>query len=348
MEITQINLNHCDTAQQLLWQSMTETKCDVAIISEPYQVPPDNGNWVSDRTGMAAIHVMGEFPIQEVVESASEGIVIAKINGVFVCSCYTPPRWTVEQFSQVLEQLTNKLIGRKPVVIGGDFNAWAVEWGSRVTNARGYILQEALAKLEVRLCNEGSVSTFRKDGRESIIDVTFCSPNLAANMNWKVSEEYTHSDHQAIHYRIGQRIPVATRRSITDGQKWKTKTFNKDLFIEALRSDGGVDNIDATELKRRMMMACDTTMLRKSEPTNSRRPAYWWNETLSMLRAACLRARRRAQRARTETEIEERKSAFREARSAFKREIKRSKSNCYKRLCREADANPWGTHIELW
>ena len=56
MEITQLNLNHCYVAQQLLWQSTTETKCDVAIIAEPYRVPLDNGNWVADRAGMAALH----------------------------------------------------------------------------------------------------------------------------------------------------------------------------------------------------------------------------------------------------------------------------------------------------
>lgn len=342
MEVTQINLNHCDTAQQLLWQSTTETRCDVAIIAEPYQVPPDNGNWVADRTGMAAIQVMGRFPIQEVVENSSEGFVIANINGVFICSCYAPPRWTVEQFGQMLDRLTDKLIGRSPVIIAGDFNAWAVEWGSRVTNTRGSILQEALAKLDVRLCNEGSVSTFRRNGRESIIDVTFCSPSLAANMNWRVSEEYTHSDHQAIRYRIGQRNPASTRGRTTGERKWKTAAFDKDLFVEALRPHSGAENVDALELTRRMVAACDTTMPRKLEPRNRRRPAYWWNETLSTLRAACLRARRRAQRARRRPDSEERKEAYRAARAAFKREIKRSKSDCYKELCRDADANPWG------
>ena len=78
---------------------------------------------------------------------------------------------------------TDKLIGQRPIVFGGDFNAWAVEWGSRCTNARGYGLMEALAKLEVGLANEGTISTFRKDGRESIIDVTFASPSLMADMN---------------------------------------------------------------------------------------------------------------------------------------------------------------------
>ncbi|XP_062542029.1 uncharacterized protein LOC134210019 [Armigeres subalbatus] len=341
MQIIQIKLNHCETAQQLLWQSTAETMCDVAIIAEPYRVPPDNGNWVTDRTGLAAIQVMGKFPIQEVVESSCEGFVIARINGVFICSCYAPPRWTVDQFSQILDLLTDKLIGRRPVVIGGDFNAWAVEWGSRVTNTRGYILQEALAKLDVRLCNEGSVSTFRRDGRESIIDITFCSPSLMASMDWRVSEEYTHSDHQAIRYRIGQRNPGAIRRRISSVRRWKTKAFSKDLFVEALRPDSSTEIIDAAELTRMMVRACDATMPRKLEPRSNRRPAYWWNDRLTTLRAACLKARRRAQRARTESERKE----CREAKTALKRDIQLNKSDCYKELCREADANPWRSRI---
>ena len=126
MEITQINLNHCDAAQQLLWQSTTETKCDVAIVAEPYRIPPDNGNWVADRAGIAAIYVMGRFPIQEIVENSAEGFVIAKINGVFFCSCYAPPRWNEEQYNRMLGALTDALVGRRPIIIGGDFNAWAI------------------------------------------------------------------------------------------------------------------------------------------------------------------------------------------------------------------------------
>lgn len=325
MEVTQLNLNHCNTAQQLLWQSTTETMCDVAIIAEPYRVPPDNGNWAADSAGMAAIQVMGRFPIQEVVSSSREGFVIAKINGVFICSCYAPPRWSMAQFHLMLDGLTEELVGRRPVVIGGDFNAWAEEWGSRCTNARGYSLLEALAKLDVRLCNEGTVSTFRKDGRESIIDVTFCSPSLMGDMNWRVSEEFTYSDHQAIRYSIGKRFPTAIRQTKVRERRWKTKEFDKDLFVEALRVDSGSPDLNVDELTAALVRACDTTMPRKLEPRNRRRPAYWWNETLRTLRANCLRARRRVQRARTEEDREERIVLYRVARVALKREIRTSK-----------------------
>jgi hypothetical protein len=347
MEVTQINLNHCNIAQQLLWQATRETKCDVAIIAEPYRVPPDNVKWVVDSAGMAAIQVMGKFPIEEVVSNSNEGFVIVKINGIFVCSCYAPPRWSLEQFHHMLDMFTEELVGRKPVVIGGDFNAWAIEWGSRRTNARGCSLLEALAKLDVTLSNEGTVSTYRKDGRESIIDVTFCSPSLMRDMNWRVCEGYTHSDHQAIRFSIGQEHHAKTRRLRTRERKWKTKAFNKDLFVEALRPDSETWNPSADELTDALVRACDITMPRKVEPSNRRRPAYWWNEQISTLRADCLRARRHFQRAKSAAEREVRRVVFRIARSALKREITLSKSNCYKELCCKAESSPWGDAFRI-
>ena len=59
VEVTQINLTHCDTAQQLLCQSVVESNSDVAIISEPYRVPTGNANWIVDKTGLAAIWATG-------------------------------------------------------------------------------------------------------------------------------------------------------------------------------------------------------------------------------------------------------------------------------------------------
>ena len=43
---------------------------------------------------------------------------------------------------------------------------------------------EALARLDVVLANEGTTSTFRRNGRESIIDITFYSSVLIGRINW--------------------------------------------------------------------------------------------------------------------------------------------------------------------
>jgi hypothetical protein len=167
------------------------------------------------------------------------------------------------------------------------------------------------------------------------------------DMNWRVCEGYTHSDHQAIRFSIGQEHHAKTRRLRTRERKWKTKAFNKDLFVEALRPDSETWNPSADELTDALVRACDITMPRKVEPSNRRRPAYWWNEQISTLRADCLRARRHFQRAKSAAEREVRRVVFRIARSALKREITLSKSNCYKELCCKAESSPWGDAFRI-
>lgn len=342
MAVRQINLNHCAAAQDLLWQSMVENKCSVAIIADPYRIPPNNPNWAADATGSAAIMVMGRYPIQEVISCSREGFVIVTIGGITVCSCYAPPRWTGEQFGAMLDLLTNDLTGRNPVLVAGDFNAWAVEWGSRVTNSRGYVLLEALARLELEVCNDGLASTFRREGVESFIDVTFCSPDLTLNMHWRVSEEYTNSDHQVICYNIAGGTMVTAYRETTLDRKWKTEVFDRDLFLEAMRFDDGIAPPDADALTQHVTRACDIAMPRRRGHQNMHRRVYWWNETISNIRTECLRARRRMQRARTSQDKNTLRTALRAAKASLKREIKRSKTSCFQELCHAANDDPFG------
>lgn len=331
----------------MLQQAVVEQNCDVAIISEPYRIPPEDGNWTADRAKTVAVWTAGRYPVQEVVYCADEGFVVVKINGIFICSCYAPPRWTIEQFNQMLDRITEELIGRRPVVIAGDFNAWAVEWGSRLTTPRGSSLLEALAKLNIDIANEGSTSTYRREGRESIVDVTFCSPVLMGAINWRVCEEYTHSDHQAIRYHIGGRARLESRGTQTNERRWRTANFEKNVFVEALRLESNSLNLSADELVAVLSRACDATMPRMGKPRNSRHPVYWWNPTIADLRAQCLRARRRMQRARNDGDREQRRLPYRAARAALNKAIKLSKKACLDNLCHKANLNPWGSAYKV-
>lgn len=87
MRITQINLNHCNTAQQLFYQTTIEHSYDAAIIAEPYQINKGDGKWVTDKAGKAAIAVTGKFPIQKIISCDEEGFAIAEINGTVICGC---------------------------------------------------------------------------------------------------------------------------------------------------------------------------------------------------------------------------------------------------------------------
>jgi hypothetical protein len=234
MQVIQLNLNHCETAQQLLYQTASKTDASIAVLSDPYQVPAGNGRWVSDATGTAAIWIAGNYPFQEVISTSNEGFVIAKINGVYICSCYAPPRWDDTQFAYMVDHLALEMTNLQPAVMAGDFNAWATEWGSRLTNTRGQVLTESLARLNVTLGNVGARSTFIRNGAESIIDVTFCSPALMSGLNWRVADSYTHSDHQAIRYSLSTGRPTSGNRG-PGPLRWKTSVFDAGAFRETLR-----------------------------------------------------------------------------------------------------------------
>ena len=50
------------------------------------------------------------------------------------------PTMPQKDFERVLDRLVDDAKNRSPVAIAGDFNAWAVEWGSKETKQRGQTL----------------------------------------------------------------------------------------------------------------------------------------------------------------------------------------------------------------
>lgn len=343
MKVRQINLNHCEAAQDLMWHDIAKIGCDVAIISEPYKVPPDNPNWVADKASMAAIYVCGKYPIQQVVSKDNEGFVVAKINGIYFCSCYAPPRWTINEYDDMLDELIRVLRNRRPVVIAGDFNAWATEWGSRRTDLRGQSTLEALAHLDVLIANEGNESTYSRDGRESVIDVTFCSPSLMRGMNWRINQEDNGSDHKTIEYEIRKDLTTVPSSGNQKCTLWKTKELNKELLtgtFELLVGDRR--NHTPEELTKIITSACDVSMPRRIVPRYYRKPAYWWNDEIAKLRAECNKARRQAQRAQRLDVRRERMAVWRKKREELTIAIKESKKRKFRELCDAIDDNPWG------
>lgn len=177
---------------------MLEEEIDVAIISDPFNIPHNSTTWIADTSGGAAIWACENFPFQHIISPLSEGYVAAKINGIYFFSCYLPPRWNAHKFEEIADSLADKAFSKHPMIIAGDFNAWAVDWGSRSTNSRGTTLLEATDRLDLIIANTGNTPTYRRNSASSVIDVTFTSNALAHNLNWQVSERFTFSDHQVI------------------------------------------------------------------------------------------------------------------------------------------------------
>lgn len=88
LRFLQGNLNHCARAQDLLVQSLAQWSIHVAVIAEPYSVPPRD-NWVGDRDGLAAIITQvtaGSPPFTRVIRG--RGCVAALLEKVVVVGAW--------------------------------------------------------------------------------------------------------------------------------------------------------------------------------------------------------------------------------------------------------------------
>jgi len=343
LKLLQLNLNHCEAAQDLLWQTIHEWKPDVAILCEQYK-NLDDAAWVSDYSGKSAIWSCAGLATQESPQ-CFPGYVRAKINGIHIYSCYAPPNEPIEQFNYFLDCLVLDARDHSPTVISGDFNAWATEWGSAQTNRRGQALLEAFSSLDVVLCNTGSAYTFRRGNAGSVIDLTFVSESLwRRGISWQVCDFYTHSDHQAILCELHETHTTSSLQIAG----WKTNNFDEDIFRFMFRDTILTDtaNTKASLLIGSITNACNATMPKRR--LNPRRPpAYWWNEEIALLRRKCNHARRVSQRSRNTNSSSSLQQIYKEARRALKVAIKLSKRRCWKSLCDEVENDPWGRPYKM-
>ena len=344
MRFLQLNLNHCEAAQDLLWQAIYERHIDVAVLCEQYKNMNEPATWMSDKTGRAAIWVCRRYFVQEIQPNQTDGFVWVKVNDIYICSVYVQPSASHEEFETIVDQVVDELKGRRPVVIAGDFNAWATDWGSRFTNKRGESLLDGLIPLDVMLLNVGSTPTFSKNGNQSIIDVTFASESLASRVaSWKVDDQYTHSDHQAILFEIDD-SKCPRRKANLEPDKWNSRSFDRESFIAMMECDiklTGSSEEKVTQLMKFVFNACDASMTRSSV-RHRYSPVHWWSDEIARLRQSCKHARRLAQRARHRPNYEDLKQLYKDARRTLVQAIRDSKRRCWRDLCKEVDKDPWG------
>ena len=348
MKFYQLNLNHCEAAQDLLQQNVREQKVDVAILCEQYRNMEGSRTWISDFTGRAAIWVCGSHFIQEIPHIEHHGFTWVKVQDIYIYSVYVPPSESQEDFENMLDNLARELRCQNPVIVAGDFNAWALEWGSCSTDKRGEALLEVLSSLNLVLVNRGSTPTFERNGRTSIIDLTFMTDSLFLHApSWQVSDSFNYSDHRAIAFEAG--VPEQKNHVKICPNGWNAKSFDREAFEiimqERLVLTGSCEN-KTSQLMSLIVNACDASMTRRGRG-NGQSPVYWWNDEIAELRKVCHRTRRRAQRARGQTNYQDLRLEHFETCRALKKAIKSSKRRGWKELYEEVDKDPWGRPYKI-
>ncbi|GBP78995.1 hypothetical protein EVAR_58138_1 [Eumeta japonica] len=263
-------------------QTVQEQKIDLVLISEPYKHL--NGQpWETDSTTKSVIWSCGKLSFQGVVNNGNAGFIAASVDGIRFYSCYAPPSLTIVDFIDLLDRLTDDAKQYYPVAIAGDFNAWVVDWGSKLTNARGKEVLEAFSTLYVVLLNSGDTPTYTKGDASSIVDITFVSSSLIRrNCDWRVMDLYKSSNHNAILWEVS--IDQNPRRPVKkfDVTGWKVKSSDPSTFVAALNDEPITTGSAEEKIKNRMKRVAQTCMPRKRD-MNQRPPVHWWNDHISAL-----------------------------------------------------------------
>jgi len=86
------------------------------------------------------------------------------------------------------------------IVLAGDFNAKFSDWGCPSNDQRGEDLSDMIHATGLVTWNLSNKPTF---GSKSILDVTFCSPDLVSKMDgWCVLDIESLSDHNYIQFHL--------------------------------------------------------------------------------------------------------------------------------------------------
>lgn len=345
ISVLQINLNRSKLAHDILQTACRDHKIQLVAMSEP-NVRRAEKECITDSQCNAAFKITD--PNLIVINSSrnTDGFVWIELREVVLYSCYISPNVDTHAFEEYLLRLESSTnTHRKPIIIMGDFNAKAIEWGETKTDSRGEILSEWISKNSLVLNNKGSRPTFARGRSESIIDLTL-STELASLLvqDWRVLEGQSMSDHNYIMFQVATVNPKPL--PTTQNLRWKLNLLDKEKFLEEFDRHG--ETSTAADLTEAIHHACTAAM---PKPTSlaGKAPVYWWNNEISDLRKEAIKARRKLTRHREDTpNSEELAQDLRTKRKVLKKAISKSKRDCFNTMLEDINADVWGQGYQIF
>lgn len=361
-KLLQININHARAAQDLLLHSLTDRKCSLAIVAEPYRIPDCHPNWISDNTGTIAItwRWWDGAPISSILEKGTHYVAV-RWGQFTVIGLYFPPSGSIANYERWLEDVAScvRRYATSPTIVGGDFNAWSVTWRSRYTNQRGTLVEDWASSLGLGLLNKGTKSTCVRPQGSSIVDLTWAS--LSAErllVDWRVLDTEHLSDHKCIAMDFG-RISLPGNPPSRMGSKrdehprWAIRQLDVDKLLAIVTINMWhrpvIDrdpNVEEAWIRDTITTACDAAMPRAKR--NPRPAAYWWTAEIAQLRRDATRLSRKIRkRCRSTQEREARLEAYRDAKQFLRNSIRQAKRAAWEELLLTLNEDPWGKPYKL-
>ena len=178
MRFLQANMNRSKIADGLLDQLVIEHDIAAVIISEQYR---QRDGWYTDTLGTAEIWIRDRNALMVEQHGNGDGFVWIRTRQLTIVSCYLTPNNPILEFQRKLDGMEDFLWSCPgKVLVAGDFNARAAEWGMPHTKSRGRKIVDMTARLNLIIHNSGRVPTFRRQGHTgTILDITMATEAIA-------------------------------------------------------------------------------------------------------------------------------------------------------------------------
>lgn len=260
--VLQANVNRSKPSLDLLLHQAKEIGVGLLLISEPNYIPDSEG-WFASKDGSATIFVdLSRVKLRCLLVRAGPRFVVIQCGPYMVISVYVSPRIGLREFNVFLDKLSEAMAARADKIIcGGNFNAKATLWGASSTDGRGLLLTRWAAERDLRIANIGNNPTCVRPQSNSVVDLTWVSPDLLYLVReWYVRNEMESlSDHLYISFSVcSDRLGPPPNRMAC--RRWNAKKFDADLFQAILNWRGLGPPIEDHQNVQRMAKWLDRIM----------------------------------------------------------------------------------------
>jgi len=245
---------------------------------------PGTGLVILTHKSQSCIDVPLRTPLQALACRVGSGRMVT------VCNVYISPNEVIQ--SHVLEQLIQQL--PPPYLLLGDFNAKHPLWGGLTENPSGRSVDQFITNNDVVVMNSGESTHYHvQTNAHSAIDLSLCSPGIAADYQWSVADDLYGSDHYPIMISNILRQPAGRRpQYLIKHAKWEQ--FRIATIVEEPQPDATSAAMLET-LINSITSAADEH-IPKSTGQRQKPRVPWWTDECSRVDTERKRAMRRYQR----------------------------------------------------
>lgn len=353
IKIVQVNLQHAVGAVAVLMKTLVEMSINIALLQEPWTggdgrirgmgcfkgkvfacKPSDGPRACVLITDPLNAEILPQFLSRDLVavRMTLRGVKTVIASAYFSHSEESPP----QELTRLVDYCKREGM---QYLIGCDANSWNVAWGSTDTNERGSDLMEYLSAENLTVLNRGSKPTFVTANRQQVLDITLaCSKMEKLVSDWEVSDEESMADHKYITYSIetetrDESVHIRNPRK-TDWSKYLVELKAHLPLLPNELSDVVVVETYCQRLTSTIIDAFQASCPLREKKVHKEPP--WWNETIEKLRRQTRLMSNRARR----TMLPEDYNSYRQVRSEYKKEIRRSKRCTWRKFCEEISTMP--------